>query len=152
MANISTYPLGTPGSGDLIPGTQKVTDVNGETKNLTKNFTVSQVAAFANVTAAYTVYTALITQAGVAAPTAKILQNTTGDTLTWARTGAGAYTVTSSTALFTADKTAVFLNVGDGEANQMLMWTRTSTTVITLDTNGSDGRITGGSFEVRIYS
>ena len=89
MANISTYPLGTPGAGDLIPGTQKFTDANGETKNLTKNFTVSQVAAFANVTAAYTVYTALITQAAAAAPTATILQNTTGDTLTWARTGAG---------------------------------------------------------------
>ena len=152
MANISTYPLGTPGSGDLIPGTQKVTDVNGETKNLTKNFTVSQVAAFANVTAAYTVYTALITQAAGAAPTATILQNTTGDTLTWARTGAGAYTATSTTALFTADKTAVFLNVGNGEANQMLMWTRTSSSVITLTTNGADDRITDGSFEVRIYS
>ena len=152
MANISTYPLGTPGSGDLVPGTQRVTDENGETKNLTKNFTVSQIAAFANVTAAYTVYTALITQASSAAPIATILQNTTGDTLTWARTGAGTYTVTSSTALFTANKTAVFLNVGNGEANQMLMWTRTSSSVITLTTNGSDGRITGGAFEVRIYT
>ena len=152
MANISTYPLGTPGSGDLVPGTQRVTDENGETKNLTKNFTVSQIAAFANVTAAYTVYTALITQASSAAPIATILQNTTGDTLTWARTGAGTYTVTSSTALFTADKTAVFLNVGNGEPNQMLMWTRTSSSVITLTTNGSDDRITGGSFEVRIYT
>tara|TARA_R100001594_G_scaffold139417_1_gene183794 strand:- start:907 stop:1365 length:459 start_codon:yes stop_codon:yes gene_type:complete len=152
MANISSYPLGTPGSGDLIPGTQKVTDVNGETKNLTKNFTVSQVAGFANVTAAYTVYTALVTQTGGTAPTATVLQNTTGDTLTWARTGAGTYTVTSSTALFTTNKTAVFCNVGNGEPNQMLMWTRTSNTVITLTTNGSDGRITGGAFEVRIYS
>ena len=153
MANISTYPIGTPAQGDLMPATQKVTDVNGKVQNLTKNFTVASVASFANsYSLGYTVYTALISQAGTAAPTQTILQNTTGQTLTWARTGAGAYTVTSGAALFTADKTAVFLNVGNGEANQMLMWTRTSTTVITLDTNGADDRITGGSFEVRIYS
>jgi hypothetical protein len=153
MATIITYPIGTPAAADLMVGTQKVTDVNGKIENLTKNFSVADVAAFANsYSLGYTVYTALISQAGTAAPTQTILQNTTGQTLTWARTGAGAYTVTSGAALFTADKTAVFLNVGDGEANQMLMWTRTNTTVITLDTNGADDRITGGSFEVRIYS
>lgn len=153
MANISTYPLGTPAAGDMIPATQITTDVNGKTINLTKNFTVANVAAFANsYSLGYTLYTALVTQAGVTAPTATILQNTTGQTLTWARTGAGVYTVTSGAALFTADKTIVFLNVGNGEANQMLMWTRTSTTVITLNTNGADARITGGAFEVRIYS
>ena len=42
MANISTYPIGTPAAGDLIPGTQLFTDENGKTHNLTKNFTVSQ--------------------------------------------------------------------------------------------------------------
>lgn len=45
MANISTYPIGTPGSGDLIPGTQLFTDENGKTHNLTKNFTVSSLNA-----------------------------------------------------------------------------------------------------------
>ena len=152
MSNIITYPTGTPSASDLVLGT-KLADPNieGDT-NKTRNFTVKQIAAFANVTAAYTVYTALVTQTGGTAPTATVLQNTTGDTLTWARTGAGTYTVTSGTALFTPNKTAVFCNVGNGERNQMLMWTRTSTSVLTLTTNGSDGRITSGAFEVRIYS
>jgi hypothetical protein len=151
MANISTYPLGTPASSDLIPGTQKYTDANGETKNLTKNFTVSQLAAFANsYDLGYTVYTALVNQDGTADPTQTILQNTTGQTLTWARTSAGLYTVTSGAALFTADKTIVFF-----ESNHIytqLNWTRTSTTVITVNTNEEDDRISNAPFEVRIYS
>ena len=48
MANISTYPLGTPAAGDMIPATQITTDVNGKILNLTKNFTVGNIAAFAN--------------------------------------------------------------------------------------------------------
>jgi hypothetical protein len=48
MANISTYPIGTPAQGDLIPGTQKYTNANGKTENLTRNFTVANIAAFAN--------------------------------------------------------------------------------------------------------
>ena len=48
MANISTYPIGTPAQGDLIPGTQKYTNSSGKTENLTKNFTVANIAAFAN--------------------------------------------------------------------------------------------------------
>ena len=74
MANISTYPIGTPAQGDLIPGTQKYTDANGKTENLTRNFTVAQLAAFANsYSLGYTVYTALIQQAGTAAPSACLL-------------------------------------------------------------------------------
>lgn len=45
MANISTYPIGTPAPADLIPGTQIFTDENGKTHNLTKNFTVSSLNA-----------------------------------------------------------------------------------------------------------
>jgi len=156
MANISTYPLGTPGSGYLVPGTQRDTDENGETKNLTKNFTVSQIAAFANVTAAYTVYTALITQASTSAPTAKILQNTTGATLTWARTSAGIFTVTADSAIFTADKTIVFANPGNdstSSADPAIIWARTSGTVLTITaTAGVNGVLTDGAFEVRVYS
>ncbi len=86
MANISTYPIGTPAQGDLIPGTQKYTNSSGKTENLTRNFTVANIAAFANsYSLGYTVYTALITQAGAAAPVATVLQNTTGGTIAWTR-------------------------------------------------------------------
>ena len=90
MANISTYPIGTPAQGDLIPGTQKYTDANGKTENLTRNFTVAQVAAFANSTIAYTSYEARLNGGAGAKPTVNLLQNTTGLTLDWARTASGA--------------------------------------------------------------
>lgn len=48
MANISTYPLATPTTADLIPGTQKYTDATGKQYNLTKNFTVQSIVALAN--------------------------------------------------------------------------------------------------------
>ncbi len=152
MANISTYPLGTPGSGDLIPGTQKVTDESGATKNLTKNFTVSQIAAFANTTAAYTVYTIILGQTGTAAPTVdQLLQNTTGATFTWARTGAGTYTITADSAIFLSAKTICFLNNGAATDSQNIQWSRTSSTVLTITTS-ADAKIAKGSLEVRRYS
>tara|TARA_R110001632_G_scaffold201061_1_gene323838 strand:- start:31 stop:2604 length:2574 start_codon:yes stop_codon:yes gene_type:complete len=97
----------------------------------------------------YTVYTALLTQAGTAAPVATILQNTTGGTFTWTRQSAGNYTVTASTALFTVNKTIVFGNQGN-EINDKFQWNRTSDT--TLDLIVYENRLNNGSFEIRIYS
>ncbi len=123
MANISTYPIGTPAQGDLIPGTQKYTNANGKTENLTRNFTVANIAAFANsYSLGYTVYTALITQTGTDAPVATVLQNTTGGTITYARTSGGDYTVTVSGDLFTVNKTIVFLNGGSSENKHDIAW------------------------------
>ena len=156
MANISTYPIGTPAAADLVPGTQLYTDSSGKTRNLTKNFSVSSIAAFANPTVGYSSYVALITQINTDAPTAKILQNTTGATLTWGRTSAGVYTVTSNIAVFTADKTIVFANCGNDDTAQGdpdIIWARTSSTVLTVTaSSGLNNVLTDGSFEVRIYS
>jgi|TARA_R110000765_G_scaffold5255_1_gene16457 hypothetical protein len=150
MAIIYSYPnaQSVVATNQLI-GTQ-IDPVTEENK--TVQFTIAEIAAFANTSPGYTVYTALVTQAGVAAPTATVLQNSITGTLTWARTGAGVYTLTSNGTAFTVNKTILFLNVGNGEANQMLMWTRTSSSVITLNTNGADDRITAGAFELRVYS
>tara|TARA_R100001244_G_scaffold95731_1_gene71839 strand:+ start:75 stop:527 length:453 start_codon:yes stop_codon:yes gene_type:complete len=150
MAIIYSYP-----NAQSVIATNKVigTQIDPVTEeNKTVQFTIAEIAAFANTSPGYTVYTALITQAGVAAPTATTLTHTITGTLTWARTGAGTYTLTSNGTAFTVNKTILFLNVGNGEANQMLMWTRTSSSVITLETNGADGRITAGAFELRVYS
>tara|TARA_Y100000015_G_C2392542_1_gene90938 strand:- start:1559 stop:2020 length:462 start_codon:yes stop_codon:yes gene_type:complete len=152
MADISSYPIGTPSSGDMVPGTQVTKDSSGNTINLTKNFTVDSIAGFADATAAYTSYVALITQT-TGDPTATVLQNTTGATFTWARTGGGVYTVTASSTIFTVNKTIVFNNNGLDNAggNTPPQWTRTSATVITLTTGGVDNAIQNGSFEIRIY-
>ena len=86
MANISTYPIGTPAASDLLAGTELYTDSTGKQENLTRNFTVQSVASFANsYSLGYTVYTAYNLHAGTAAPSATVLQNTTGVTFTWTR-------------------------------------------------------------------
>ena len=147
MARIIAYPSVTPVVGDCLVGTQKTT--SGNQTNPTKNFTVGDVV---NAGLGYTVYTALITQAGTAAPVATILKNNTGATFTWARTSSGTYTITASSNVFTSNKTLIFINKGEISSTYVYVtWTRTSDTVITI-TLGGDGRITNGSFEIRVYS
>ena len=146
MARIIAYPQVTPVVGDCLVGTQKTT--SGNQTNPTKNFTVGDVV---NAGLGYTVYTALLTQAGIAAPVATILKNNTGATFTWARTSSGTYTITASGNAFTSNKTSVFFNLGEYPFSVNSPWTRTSDTVVTISLGG-DGRITNGSFEIRVYS
>ena len=149
MAIISSYQTITPTSSDLVLVVDTSTDGNP-----TKTATISGIGSLINAgfTGGYTVYTALITQAGTAAPVATILQNTTGGTFTYARTSGGDYTVTVSGNLFTVNKTLVFLNGGSSENNHDIAWERASDTVINLSTHNSDGKFTAGSIEIRIYS
>ena len=149
MARIIAYQQATPDGEDLLLGTQKTTGGTNQT-NPTKNFTVDAVV---QAGVGYTAYTALLTQTGGAAPVATVLKNNTGYTYTWARTSSGTYTITASGNAFTNNKTIVFMNLGEyaGGGVPRSVWARTSDTVVTL-TTGGDGRITNGSFEVRIYS
>ena len=149
MAIISSYPTITPTSSDLVLIVDTSTDGNP-----TKTATINGIGSLINAgfTGGYTVYTALITQAGTAAPVATMLQNTTGETFTYARTSGGDYTVTVSGNLFTVNKTLVFLNGGSSENNHDIAWERASDTVINLSTHNSDGKFTAGSIEIRIYS
>ena len=149
MAIISSYPTITPTSSDLVLIVDTSTDGNP-----TKTATINGIGSLINAgfTGGYTVYTALITQAGTAAPVATILQNTTGGTFTYARTSGGDYTVTVSGDLFTVNKTVVFLNGGSSENNHDIAWGRASDTVINLNTHNSDGKFTAGSIEIRVYA
>lgn len=158
MANISTYPIGTPAQGDLIPGTQKYTNSSGKTENLTRNFTVANIAAFANsYSLGYTVYTALITQAGAAAPVATVLQNTTGGTIAWTRNSTGRYVATISGKTYVANKTAVIITSG-GNSDKFLKPVVSSTSTIDIynidtgDSAVSDGVLETTTVEIRIYS
>ena len=155
MANISTYPLGTPAVGDMIPATQTTTDVNGKILNLTKNFTVGNIAAFANsYSLGYTVYTAVLEASAGLAPTVTILQNTTGQTVTWTRTGTGTYLGTLSG---TAAEAKFWGNSGGQKNPGMIdmLWISTTTVRVTSWTS-SDGvaldELTAASIEFRIYS
>ena len=154
MANISTYPIGTPAAGDLIPGTQLFTDENGKTHNLTKNFTVSQVAAFSDSTTAYTSYEARLNGGAGAKPTVNLLQNTTGLTLDWARTGSGIYVATITGGTIAADK--FWGQVGaKGSEFPSIVWQSTTEiriNNIVCNTAASVDAITEAYVEIRIYS
>lgn len=75
-------------------------------------------------------YRATLTQASTAAPVATVGQNSLGQTVTPARTSAGLYTLTAGGAVFTADKTQIF--IGAMHVPLFAFATRTSTTVITI--------------------
>ena len=155
MANISTYPIGTPAQGDLIPGTQKYTDASGKTENLTRNFTVAQLAAFANsYSLGYTVYSAQLTAGAGVAPTATILQNTTGLTFTWTRTGTGQFVATVAGTPFVANK---FWAISSAKVPQLTSVVRTGDNTIRFDvvasnTAAAENALTEGYVEIRIYS
>jgi len=105
----------------------------------------------------YTVYTALITQAGTAAPVATVLQNTTGGTIAWTRNSTGRYVATISGANFTANKTAVIVTSG-GNSDKFLKPVVSSTSTIdiyNIDTGNSavsDVISATTTVEIRIYS
>lgn len=154
MANLTAYGTGTPKASDLLLGTKTATPNTNE-ENITQNFSVSSLASFTNsYSLGYTVYTALLNQTGAAAPVATILQNTTGGTITWIKTGTGEYTATIANALFTLNKTLVFINNGDGlhqGAGIAPSWTSPTTTTINIDTF-SDGALINGAIEIRVYA
>ena len=155
MADIISYPLGTPAADTLLVGTQmNVQQLDGGEANLTRNFTLSNVASLINTGFAggYKVYTALLTQAGVVnPPVATIMQNTTGGTIAWTRTGAGAYTATIADSFFTLNKTMVFINGGSATATANIEWASPTTATVTIDTT-VDSVLTGGSLEIRVYT
>ena len=154
MANTASYPIIAPKAGDLLVGTQTYTVADKVVDNPTRNFTVASVASLANsINLGYTVYTALLTQAGTAVPVATVLQNTTGGTIAWTRTGAGTYTGTITGSLFTLNKTMVFINSGSN-ANAAIpspSWASAGVSTIAIGTT-TDSRLTAASLEIRIYS
>ena len=106
-------------------------------------------------TRSYKVYTALLTRTGATAPTATILENTLG-TLTFGYTLQGIYTISSS-ALFTLDKTAIFVtNQPNGMFAVVLNASRITSSLINIiqstdaGTNDNDWGFPV-SIEIRVY-
>jgi len=155
MARIIAYPYATQpiAVDDCLIGTQKD---NGSTNqsNPTRNFAVGAVV---KAGLGYATYTALVSQSGVADPTAVELKNDTGATFTFNRQAPGVYLIVSSDPnLFTSNKTAVFANVGSGKINDVI-WNRLDTFRIQIETqdvtgNPDDGFFKSGSVEIRIYT
>jgi len=152
MAIIYSYPQGTPTLGDNVVGTQ-VDPVTEENK--TVQFTVGQIAAFANsYSLGYTVYTASLVAAAGAAPTATILQNTTGLTFTWTRTGPGVFVATVAGTPFATNK---FWAMSSAKVPQLTSIVRTSTNTARLDnvtssTGAALNDLVEAYVEIRVYA
>ena len=155
MANLTAYGTGTPKASDLLLGTKTATPNTNE-KNITQNFTISGVAAFANsYSLGYTVYTAALLQTGTSAPVATVLQNTTGGTFTWLYADVGKSQIAVSGITLPANKVAIFMSSSTG--NLGLGGKITTTTQIDVEQFSSggggyaDGMSAGTSIEIRIY-
>lgn len=103
--------------------------------------------------AAYTVYTAVLTQSGTSAPTATVLQNTLGGTVVWSYNSAGDYTGTLSGA-FTSNKTWLMMQQmnWDGQPNNTL--TRVDANSVSLAIQDGDDFLTAqvpAYIEIRVY-
>lgn len=103
-------------------------------------------------------YKALLAQTGTGAPTATILVNTLGATVTYGYSAVGTYTATTSSSILTANKTVSELRLGESTAAvRVLRATHTNSATITMQTFTSalalqDGIIDGRAvFEIEIY-
>ena len=159
MADIISYPLGTPAADTLLVGTQmNVQQLDGGEANLTRNFSVSQVASLINTGFAggYKVYTAALLQTGATAPVATVLQNTTGGTFVWEYISLGKSMAVVSGITLPANKVAVFMSSSEGDLG--LGGVIGSTTKIEVSQWKSstaaflDGMAAGTSIEIRIYT
>ena len=155
MATLTAYPTNNvPKISDLLLGT-KVATLNTEEQPTTTNITVGSLASLINTGFAggYTVYTALLTQQGnqqASTPAAIVLQDTLVGTITWTRTGVGAYTATIAGGFFTLNKTMVFINNGSASSTNNIEWASPTTATVTIDTS-ADSVLTAASLEIRIY-
>jgi|TARA_R110000796_G_scaffold76943_1_gene171856 hypothetical protein len=158
MADIISYPLGTPAADTLLVGTQmNVQQLDGGEANLTRNFSVSQVASLINTGFAggYKVYTAALIQTTTTAPVATILQNTTGGTFTYSYVSSGKYKIEASGIKLPANKVAVFMSSSDGDKNLGGKINQDDIDVEQFSITTSalkDGMAAGTSIEIRIYT
>tara|TARA_R110000737_G_scaffold77143_1_gene108087 strand:- start:1930 stop:2439 length:510 start_codon:yes stop_codon:yes gene_type:complete len=104
----------------------------------------------------YKVYTALLTQAGTAAPVSIVLENTLGATPVFSRLSSGDYRITLTSA-FTNNKVALFIsNAYAGFSftsarrlgvSELQIETRSAS-----DNLSSDDKLAKTTFEIRIYN
>lgn len=110
----------------------------------------------------YKVYTALLTQSGTSAPTATVLENTLGVTLTWSYSGVGEYLATSTGFFADPNKIAIFIQPAfQGGASQTKFlfgsgdWGDTDSIFITtINANtlaAANGGLTVTAVEIRYY-
>jgi len=107
------------------------------------------------LTVGYKVYKALLTQTGTGAPTATVLDNTLGGTVTFTYNATGYYGI-SRTGAFTAGKVIVFIN-GNLATTATFGWSRVDANTLEIssfDNSGSaaNGLFTNASISIEVYN
>ncbi len=108
----------------------------------------------------YTEYDATLTQSGTSAPTATVVYNNTGGTITWTRSSTGTYKATISGATFTTGSTVALISNNYTSSTLGINTTAlTSTTVITINSltyssfnmSLTDGVLNNTSIKIQIF-
>jgi hypothetical protein len=128
------------GNNEFLSGTVKAQPATASDELVTK----SQLDA---VAMPFKIYKALISQTGTNAPTANVLANTLGGSVTFTRVSGATYTINSS-GLFTAGKTALFIGQRSTSGGVGLNWLSANTlNLLTL----SDGALIDLSISIEVY-
>ena len=159
MANISTYPIATPGAEDLIPGTQTITNEKGKTENVTRNFTVASLKLFpAGVPGSGTVTTVSSSIAGDAFGVAIATPSTTPDlAFTWSGdatqyiNGAGDKVLLSTLPSGSGTVQSVGLSIDVDDAISISNSPITNNGTIALNWQGDSAQVVLGSGELGTY-
>ena len=123
-----------------------------------KNFRIGSIKSYIvqsinNITQPkYKVYTALLTQSGLDAPVAIVLENTIGD-IVFTYNGLGAYRAISNGS-FIQDKTFVLINGGVNENGSLveLLTINEISIKTTNNVDASNNILNKTSFEIRVYN
>ncbi len=143
-------PLATAASDDLLYVVD-VSDTTSGPEGTSKAIEVGDLRG-------YKVYTALLTQGGVIAPTADILENTLSATPTLTYVSAGRYSI-DLTSEFIANKTCVFIGPlynGSVEGYSVITFNTTVSSIefITISTSNvnTDQMLLNTPIEIRVYN
>lgn len=166
-----SFKLFAPTTGQTITDFEAAADAQAASYAAAHSYTIANIQKWyplPSTISGFTSYQTLISQAGTAAPAlsgAAAINGFPGTTFTWARTGVGVYTLTASAAVFTTNKTGVFISPLQN-LNGAIRAVVTSTTVITITTavqslavlgllgfttTNTDAMLSGTLVEVRVY-
>jgi len=92
-------------------------------------------------------YVALLTQTGTGAPTATVLDNTLGATVSYSYNSAGNYTGTLSSPILDVNKTAIILGINQITSGGCRFQTANTVTIVTT----ANGNLSNTTLEIRVY-
>jgi hypothetical protein len=152
ISDTSQSPQGTSKQIEL----QFLLDISTAVKTVTGELVDNADPLNPVVSRPYLTWVGKLTQTGVADPTAVVLENTLGETLTYNRGSSGRFELISPTNLFDQATTLVLATAGTSTYNDCFVVVSDMTaTTITLDNYGNGGGLqdvfSNMNIEIRVY-